>query len=228
MKKLNMVFITGAGISRSSGLPIYTSGKEASAQTTIAGLGSDDCPITVFECLNARLLQVQQATPSDAHYLIAELQNYYNVQVITQNIDDLHERAGVQSVIHVHGRVGKYRTAAHCCHIGGNEVVMAAGKKCEHGSHWRHDVVLYGEPLHFFEEARRSLSLADILIVVGCSMLTNTGRNLVKLVGEYCPVYFINPYPHIVPDGVNVIQQPAYSGIWTALNDICSAEKVVL
>ena len=224
MKKLNMVFITGAGISHSSGLPLYTYAEVTSAQPEVVGLGRDDCPSTVFECLNARLKQVQQATPSDAHYLIAELQNYYNVQVITQNVDDLHERAGANNVTHVHGRLGTYRTTGKCCYLEGDKVAMRAGKKCEHGSYWRHDVILYGEPVERFEEARRFLALADILIVVGCSMLTNTGPNLVKLVGEYCPVYFINPHPHIIPDGVNVIRQTAYAGIWTALSDICSAE----
>lgn len=150
------------------------------------------------------------------------------MKVITQNIDDLHEKGGAKEVIHMHSRLTSQRTDANCCHRHYSQQDIGATQTCKHGYDWRYDVVLYDEPIQQFEEARRALVITDILMVVGCSMQTNTAELLMRQAHDFCPTYFINPFPYTIPKRVYLVKQPAYQGIWTALNDFCSRDRSCL
>lgn len=228
MSKLNLTFLTGAGISVDAGLPLYSKGLTAEREDIATGMNLDDCPEDIFKYYEERRLHVQKSEPTDAHYLITLLQDFYHVKVITQNIDDLHEKAGTTDVIHVHGKIGQFRTINKCCKQHEGVITINSKDVCRHSSAWRHDIVLYGEPVKYTEEARRVMALTDVLVVVGCSMFTNTGRMLIKQVHEYCPVYFVNPTPHYIPKGSRLIQEPAYRGIWTAVSHVCNLHRGTL
>lgn len=220
---LNLTFITGAGISHAAGLPLYTSSESSQQEKILSGFSAQDLVTNRTEVIyyyNERAKAISLAEATDAHHLITSLNAFYNIHVITQNIDNLHELAKTENVIHIHGHIGEQLTDAKCCQREITYAPILADEHCKHGSKWRHGIVLYGEPVQQFDLARRILAITDVLIVIGCSMQTNSAMNLVKQVHEYCPVYFINPAPENAPKGAIVITQEAYSGIWTALQHL--------
>jgi NAD-dependent deacetylase len=225
---LNLTFITGAGISHESGLPLFNGTTNKTKNSSLHAFSTEDlseCRKRVLSHYSERLKHVNKTLPSDAHQLIKALEEHYKVSVITQNIDDLHEKAGSADVIHMHGRLTSQRTDANCCHRDCSEQHIDTSKTCPHGSLWRYDVVLYDESIQQYETARRVLAITDILMIVGCSMQTNTAELLQSQVHDLCPIYFINPFPQKIPKRVCLVKQPAYQGIWTALNDFCSRDR---
>lgn len=217
-----MTFFTGAGISQASGLPLFTvpDGKRnTSIKQRFSAQDIHRARPLLLNHYNQRTREMANASPSDAHYLITSLMEYYRVQVVTQNIDDLHERSGLHEVLHLHGQLTWHRTDDNCCHKINTTADIISNARCPHGSRWRHDIVLYDEPVQRYHDARRIFATTDILIVVGCSLQTSTAQHLVEQVHERCPIYFINPFPQFVPQRAQLIKQPAYQGIWTALND---------
>lgn len=220
---LNLTFRTGAGISLESGLPLYTNPAETKVHESRFGYKLQDMQDNrerPIEYYNLIANKVSHATPSDAHCFIASLEAHYNVSVITQNIDDLHERAGSNKVVHLHGQINYQHTEQHCCRREKTYERIAYNNKCKHGSRWRHSIVLYDDPVQGVKAARRICALTDVLIVIGCSMQTNTANLLVKQVHEACPVYFVNPHPSVIPERSKEIKAPAYQGIWTVLSEL--------
>lgn len=218
---LNLTFLTGAGISLESGFPLYT--RPAYAGESRQGYTKQDLSEKrgkLLEYYNALSQKVSKALPSDAHYLISALEAHYHVNVITQNIDNLHERAGSTRVLHLHGQIDNQLTELGCCHSRLTHECIDNQSKCEHGSHWRHDIVLYGEPIKQYTIARRILALTDVLVVIGCSMRTNTVNTLIEQVHAACPIYFINPCPALIPNRSILIRMPAYQGLWLFLNHL--------
>lgn len=218
---LNLTFLTGAGISLESGLPLYTHPCDTSVSRQ--GYSKNDFRDKrgkLIEYYNSLSQKVSKVLPSDAHQLISALEAHYHVNVITQNIDNLHERAGSRRVIHLHGQLDNQRTELECCHSRFTHECIDSDSQCEHGSHWRHDIVLYGEPIKQYTNARRILALTDVLVVIGCSMRTNTVNKLIGQVHSACPTYFINPYPSYVPERTIPIKMRAYQGLWFFLSHL--------
>ena len=180
-------------------------------------------PELVLRFYNERRRQLLEAEPNAAHQMLAELENYFDVQIITQNIDDLHERAGSSKILHLHGELRKARSTGDpglVYDIEGAELNL--GDKCEKGYQLRPHVVWFGEPLPAIQEAASLTQEADILVIIGTSLMVYPAAGLVDFVSKDCPVYVVDPNAK-KPSGiknVHLIQEKAGTGIAKLKKDL--------
>ena len=182
----NLVVFTGAGVSAESGIQTFRDSDGLWESYDIMDVATPEAwrrqPEVVLEFYNARRSQVIKAQPNLAHKIIAQLEASFNVSVVTQNIDDLHERAGSSSILHLHGEVRKARSSVdyHLLYdIDGEEIKW--GDKCAHGSQLRPHVVWFGEAVPEMEHAEEIVRAADILVVVGTSLNVYPAAGLVSI-----------------------------------------------
>ncbi len=155
-------------------------------------------PKMVLHFYNLRRKQLFKAKPNKAHELISELEKKYKVTIITQNIDDLHERAGSSKVIHLHGELKKVRSEKYPELIySWNKEELHFGETCEKGFQLRPHVVWFGEEVPMMAEAFEIARTANILIVIGTSLNVYPAANVVNFVSENCEKYLIDPNPPI-------------------------------
>ncbi len=198
MHKKKIVVFSGAGMSAESGIKTFrdTGGlweeyKIEDVATFEAWLKNQDL---VLDFYNQRRKQVMEAQPNEAHKLVAELQKHFDVQIITQNIDDLHERAGSKKVLHLHGEIMKGRSTAK------QELVyelkhweIKAGDVCEVGSQIRPHIVWFGEAVPEMEKAIELAEEADIFITIGTSLNVYPAANLIHVVPAHIPKFLVDP-----------------------------------
>jgi NAD-dependent deacetylase len=161
-------------------------------------------PGLVLRFYNQRRLQLAQVSPNKGHYAIKDLEAFFNVNIITQNVDDLHERAGSSRVLHLHGELNKARGQHYpdaLIDVSGKEVNI--GDKCARGSQLRPHVVWFGEDVPMMEEAVSIVRTADILLIVGTSLNVYPAAGLIHVVKPTVPVYVIDP--KVVPAGKRAI-----------------------
>ncbi len=193
----HVVIFSGAGISAESGLKTFrdTDGlwENYKIEEVATPEAFENNPQLVLEFYNMRRKQVLEAQPNAAHFSILDLEKNFNVQIITQNIDDLHERAGSKNVLHLHGEILKSRSInSHLTYpIKGHEIKH--GDLCENGHQLRPDVVWFGEHVPNMEKAEKLCEKADILIVIGTSLNVYPAANLVDCVNNNCKIYLIDP-----------------------------------
>lgn len=198
MKKKKIVVFSGAGMSAESGIKTFrdTGGlweeyKIEDVATFEAWLKNQDL---VLDFYNQRRKQVMEAQPNEAHYLVAELQKHFDVQVITQNIDDLHERAGSKHVLHLHGEIMKGRsTAKHELVYDLKHWEIKAGDVCEVGSQIRPHIVWFGEAVPEMEKATELAEKADIFITIGTSLNVYPAANLIHVIDSNVPKFLVDP-----------------------------------
>ena len=148
----------------------------------------------VLDFYNERRRQVMKAIPNAAHLALAHLQDKYDVTIITQNIDDLHERAGSKKILHLHGEIFKSQSSVNptlIYSISGTE--LNEGEKCEQGSQLRPHIVWFGEMVPVLEEAEMLVSKADIFIVVGTSLAVYPAAGLLNYTTQESEKYIIDP-----------------------------------
>lgn len=196
--KPKLVVFTGAGISAESGIKTFrdTDGlwEEYNINDVATPLAWEKNQRLVLEFYNKRRKQVLEARPNRAHYALVELEKKYDVFVITQNIDDLHERAGSKNVLHLHGEITKSRSTLDpslIYKIKGTEIKM--GEKCERGSQLRPHIVWFGEMVPEMEKAQDICEKADIFLVVGTSMLVYPAAGLIDYTPRNIPKYLVDP-----------------------------------
>ncbi len=151
-------------------------------------------PALVLDFYNARRKQLDRVEPNAGHHAIKRLEEHFDVQVVTQNVDDLHERAGSSHVLHLHGELRKVRSTADpslVSTLDGWELKM--GDRCEKGSQLRPHIVFFGESVPNYDKAVELVSLADILIVVGTSLNVYPAAQLVYYCAPPSPVYVVDP-----------------------------------
>lgn len=196
MKKI--VVLSGAGVSAESGIPTFRDagglweGFDVMEVASPEGWNKD--PELVLDFYNQRRKKAREVEPNAGHLAIAELEKHFEVSVITQNIDNLHERAGSSKVLHLHGELFKSRSTSDeslIYDIEGWELKM--GDCCEKGSQLRPHVVWFGEMVPMFEVAARETETADILIVVGTSMQVYPAASLINYTQQQTPVYIVDP-----------------------------------
>ncbi len=197
MKKHIVVF-TGAGVSAESGLKTFRDSDGLWENYKIDEVASPEAwkrnPKLVLEFYNMRRKQCMEAQPNEAHQLVAALEKFYKVSVITQNIDDLHERAGSTNVLHLHGEVMKVRSS-----LDENLIYfidkwnLEWGERCEKGSQLRPHIVWFGEPVPMMPVAIDMVQQADIFIVVGSSLVVYPAAGIVHYTPAYIPKYLIDP-----------------------------------
>jgi NAD-dependent deacetylase len=215
-----IVILTGAGISAESGLKTFRDGDGLWEGYNVYDVATPQAwkkdPAMVMDFYNMRRKAVIEAKPNEAHFALAELQNHYDVQIITQNIDDLHERAGSKNVLHLHGEIKKSQSTVDAnlvYDIKGWELKM--GEKCELGSQLRPFIVWFGEGVPKIEEAAKLASTADIFIVIGTSLVVYPAAGLMNVVGNDVPVFIVDPGQPAFENnnGITFIQEPATTGV---------------
>lgn len=196
--KQKIVVLTGAGISAESGIRTFRDTDGLWEQHRIEDVACPEAwernPEFVLEFYNQRRKQLYECKPNDAHIALVRLEKLYDVQIITQNIDDLHEQAGSTKVLHLHGELKKARSTADedlIYDIKGWE--LKKGDKCEKGSQLRPHVVWFGEMVPNIEPAAKLSSKADIYIVIGTSLNVYPAAGLLNYVSNHIPKYLIDP-----------------------------------
>ena len=197
MKK-KIVVLTGSGISAESGLKTFRDSGglweeyDVSLVASIDGWRND--PEFVLKFYNERRKQLENAKPNQAHIALAKLEERYDVTIITQNIDNLHERAGSKNVLHLHGLMTQARSSVDVnlvYDIGYKEIHI--GDLCEKGSQLRPNVVWFGEAVPLISDASEICSTADIFIVIGTSLVVYPAAGLIDEVPKDAIVYIIDP-----------------------------------
>lgn len=218
MKKL--VILTGAGISAESGIRTFRDSDGLWEEYEISEVATPTAWINnmtlVLRFYNERRRQLSAAKPNAAHYGIAALEKYFDVQVITQNIDDLHERAGSTKVLHLHGQLTMARSTKDqelIYDIGYNDI--KEGDKCEKGSQLRPHIVWFGEEVPMMDEAIRIAENADIFAVIGSSLIVYPAAGLVSYAPAGIPLFLIDPKDVAIPFNrrVDVIKEKASTGV---------------
>jgi NAD-dependent deacetylase len=196
MKKL--VVLTGAGISAESGIKTFRDSDGLWEEHRIEDVATPEAwrrnPDMVLEFYNQRRKQLCECEPNAAHYALVSLEEKFDVQIITQNIDDLHEKAGSMKVLHLHGELKKARSSVDenlLYDIKGWE--LKKGDKCEKGSQLRPHVVWFGEEVPNIVPAAELSSHADIYIVIGTSLNVYPAAGLLNYVSSNTPKYLIDP-----------------------------------
>ncbi len=196
--KQKLVVFTGAGISAESGIKTFRDSgglwEEFDINEVATPQAWEKNQALVLDFYNKRRKQVLEANPNKAHFALVELEQKYDVQIITQNIDDLHERAGSKNVLHLHGEITKSRSSIDeklIYKIKGEEIKL--GDKCEKGSQLRPHIVWFGEMVPMMDVANLIAEKADIFMVVGTSMAVYPAAGLIDYSPQDIPKYLIDP-----------------------------------
>lgn len=219
MVKKKLVVLTGAGISAESGLKTFRDsdglweGYEVTEVATPRGWRKN--PQLVLDFYNARRKNVADAIPNAAHYGLAELEKDFDVSIITQNIDDLHERAGSTNVLHLHGEIFKMRSEWDETIIADIRGDIKLGHLAPDGAQFRPAIVWFEEPVPKIEEAVPIVFAADIFIVVGTSLVVYPAAGLINYVALETPKFIIDKkIPYTSPmRNLTLIEKPATEGV---------------
>ena len=219
MSKKNLVILTGAGISAESGLKTFRDsdglwmGYDVYEVASPEGWNKD--PELVLDFYNQRRKEVAKSLPNKAHIELAALQEHFNVTIITQNIDDLHERAGSKNVFHLHGEIFKMRSVKNETTFYEIEGNIHVGDKAPDGYQLRPHVVWFGEAVPTILDARLIMAQADIFVLVGTSLQVYPASGLIDYLPPGVPKYIIDKNPPYIPPHHNfhVIQNSATEGV---------------
>lgn len=229
MKKI--VILTGAGISAESGLKTFRDSDGLWEGYNVYDVATPEAwrknPAMVQNFYNIRRKAVLEAKPNAAHYALVRLEEKFDVTLITQNIDDLHERAGSTQVVHLHGLITKSQSDINpqlTYDIQGSEIQM--GELCELGSQLRPHVVWFGEAVPMIEPAAQLCHLADIFIVIGTSLQVYPAAGLLDFVSEKAVKYLVDPNESVKVDGnFRFIKEKAALGVPELVNQLLKIEQ---
>lgn len=216
MKKV--VVLTGAGISAESGIKTFRDAdglwEGHDVMEVASPFGWENNMELVLDFYNQRRRQLLKVNPNKAHEALVHLEERYEVHIITQNIDDLHERAGSTNVTHLHGELLKARSTFDEELVLDWKKDIKVGDFCEYNHQLRPHVVWFGEAVPMFQEAASLSESADILVVIGTSMQVYPAAGLIDFAPHYAPVYFIDPKPNISESGnLEIIKEKAVVGV---------------
>ena len=195
MKKLTI--LSGAGISAESGIQTFRDGDGLWENHSVTDVASPEGwrkdRALVLEFYNQRRRQLHEVQPNDAHRLLAELEKHFEVQIITQNIDDLHERAGSTNILHIHGELFKSCSCNNKNLIYDQKDDINIGDKAEDGAQLRPFIVWFGEDVPLYQTAREIVKDSDILLVIGTSLQVYPAAGLIHDIKDDCLLIVINP-----------------------------------
>ncbi|MCM1290506.1 MAG: NAD-dependent deacylase [Prevotella sp.] len=227
IRKPRLVVSTGAGISAESGIKTFRDADGLWENYPVMDVASADGfrrnPELVHHFYNERRKALRNAVPNDAHKLLKELEKDYDVYVITQNVDDLHERAGSSNILHLHGELMKIRSVSNPDYIEEvSEQTMETTPltRGKNGDLMRPHIVFFQESVPNIEPAIKLAQSADIFVVIGTSLVVYPAAALLHYVRPGVPVYYIDPHPAAVSgvDNLTVIAEPATKGMRTLIN----------
>ena len=218
----HIVVLTGAGMSRESGLKTFREedglweGHDVMKVATPEGFSVN--PELVLDFYNQRRSQLLTAKPNEAHYALANLEDNYKVSIVTQNVDDLHERAGSTNVLHLHGELFKVRSTYNSNYILDWKKDLNLGDTCPNGHQLRPNIVWFGEAVPMLENAIKICETADILVIIGTSMQVYPAASLIHYVTNDTKIYYIDPNPALQSQGnLTVISETATAGVKSLL-----------
>jgi NAD-dependent deacetylase len=203
MKK-KLVVLTGAGISAESGIKTFRDsdglweGHNVMDVATPEGWHKNTA--LVLDFYNQRRQQLKEVKPNAAHFILAELENHFEVQIITQNVDDLHERAGSTKVLHLHGELLKVRSTVNPNYIIDWSEDLHSGDFDENQNQLRPHIVWFGEEVPALELAIEVTEIADYFVVIGTSLQVYPAAGLIDFTSPTTPVYYIDPKPIKIPN----------------------------
>lgn len=225
MKKL--VVLSGAGMSAESGLRTFREmgglWEEYDVYEVASPGGWQRDRALVLRFYNERRKQLLEASPNAGHLGLVELEKYFEVRIVTQNIDDLHERAGSSHILHLHGELRKSRSSVDpelVYDIDGWK--LDEGDLCEKGSQLRPHVVWFGEAVPAIEEAARVVSSAEVFVIIGTSMNVYPAAGLINYVPETAPIYVIDPNEIAITGHprIRVIRNSAGEGVRLLMEEL--------
>lgn len=218
--KKRIVVLTGAGISAESGIKTFRDAdglwEGHSIEEVATPQGWARNPELVLEFYNQRRKELFSVHPNKAHLLLQSLEDNYEVNIITQNVDDLHERAGSKNVLHLHGELRKVRSTIDEILIYDWDTDVHLGDVCKRGAQLRPHIVWFGEAVPNLSLAEEVTQTADILIIIGTSMQVYPAANLIYAVKPTTPIYFIDPKPNVTESNfknLNVFAESATVGM---------------
>jgi NAD-dependent deacetylase len=221
----NLVVSSGAGISAESGITTFRDAGGLWENYPVMDVASHTGflrnPALIHKFYNERRAQLAEVQPNAAHTGLVELEKYFNVNVITQNVDDLHERAGSSSVLHLHGELMKVRSLTHeervytlpCDKLTDKGLETSVDTRDPYGDAVRPHIVFFEEAVPNFERACILAQKADIFVVIGTSLVVYPAASLLHYAPRTAEIYYIDPKPSNVPDYVHVIPKTATEGV---------------
>jgi NAD-dependent deacetylase len=206
----NIVVLTGAGMSAESGINTFRDSNGLWENHNIMDVASPEGwvknPALVLDFYNKRRAQLKEVFPNKGHEILSELQSDFDVNIITQNVDDLHERAGSKNVLHLHGELIKVRSVENEDYIKEWREDIMMGDLDPKGNQLRPHIVWFGEAVPAIEEAITIVEKADILIIIGTSMQVYPAAGLLHYASQTVPVYYIDPKPATLYDIPNILE----------------------
>ena len=199
MKKI--VVLTGAGISAESGIKTFRDadglweGHDVMEVASPQGFANN--PELVLDFYNQRRKQLLTVKPNKAHFNLAKLEEHFEVTIVTQNVDDLHERAGSTNILHLHGELLKVKSTVDDNLVLDWKEDLVLGDVCPEGNQLRPHIVWFGEMVPMLEKAVEIVAKADILVIIGTSMQVYPAASLVNYIKPNTPIYFIDPKPAV-------------------------------
>lgn len=230
MKK-KIIILTGAGISAESGLQTFRDADGLWEGFNVEDVATPEAwarnPELVQTFYNDRRKAVLDAKPNAAHLALAELEKHFDTLIITQNIDDLHEKAGSKSIIHLHGKINYARSSRNSALLYKlDKPSIEMGELCELGSQLRPHIVWFGEQVPMITKAAHEMPQADVVILVGSSLAVYPAAGLLELAKPGIPVYVIDPkIPNInLPRNVIKIEEKASVGVPALVKKLIESE----
>lgn len=225
--KQKIVVLTGAGVSAESGINTFRDadglweGHDVMEVASPQGFAKN--PELVLDFYNQRRRQLSQVEPNAAHTSLTLLEAHFDVEIITQNVDDLHERGGSSKVLHLHGELLKARSIVNERNIIPWKTDLNLGDLSEDGQQLRPHIVWFGEQVPLLEKAVEITEKADILIIIGTSMQVYPAAGLINFAIPGTPIYFIDPKPSVSKSeygNLTIIQNTAAKGVPTLVSDL--------
>lgn len=221
-QKKKIVVLTGAGISAESGIQTFRDADGLWEGFSVQDVASPDGwrrdRAVVLKFYNDRRRQLKTVKPNIAHHALVELEKDFDVTIITQNVDDLHERAGSSNIIHLHGELKKVRSTLDERLVYDWEDDVNIGDRCEKNAQLRPHIVWFGEMVPMLEAAQDEMMTADIVIIVGTSMQVYPAAGLVSYAPKGTKVYFVDPKPTInheldLQDNLEIVGEKGSIGV---------------
>ncbi|MGO3181704.1 MAG: SIR2 family NAD-dependent protein deacylase [Aequorivita sp.] len=215
---MKIAVLTGAGVSAESGIKTFRDSNGLWEGHDVMEVASPEGfqrnPAAVLDFYNQRRRQLLTVQPNEAHKALAELEQNHEVTIITQNVDDLHERAGSTNVIHLHGELLKVRSTFDEDLIFDWKKDLNIGDFCENNHQLRPHIVWFGEMVPMIEVAAEVVEKSDAIIIVGTSMQVYPAAGLVQYAKEEAPIYFVDPKPSISENKrISVFAEKASTGV---------------
>jgi len=232
MGKKKVVVLTGAGMSAESGLKTFRDanglweGHDVMEVASPQGFARD--PELVLEFYNQRRRQLLGVSPNEGHLALAKLEEHFSVDIITQNVDNLHEQAGSSKVLHLHGELFKVRSTEDESFVLEWKKDLNLGDYDPNGYQLRPHIVWFGEMVPMLAPAIAITQQADILIIIGTSMQVYPAASLINYAPEGTPIHFIDPRPSVNAhnfNNLNIIAETATSGVPKLVNKLCAASS---